>query len=144
MSKTSQLWANCCMKVPIWEVHAPNHIKRKSRYVSALKTRWIKGNQLLRQRMGALNQVQDVAFAIREKHQAVAGGCGVRLSQKLHAATLQRRIGGIEVLNRNRHVAQAGIIHLLIAAVAFGGNDLEHGAVGSLNKIIALVVRNLP
>src|SRR5580704_9040466 len=106
MSKTSQLWANCCMKVPIWEVHAPNHIKRKSRYVSALKTRWIKGDQLLRQRVRALDQVQDVAFAVCEKHQPVAIGGGVRLSQKIHAASLQRCIGSIQILNRNRHVAQ--------------------------------------
>lgn len=49
------------------EVHAPNHISRKSRYSNALNTRLIKVR--LGQRMRALDQVKNVAVEILEENQ---------------------------------------------------------------------------
>src|SRR5271155_3781797 len=70
--KTSQACAKVCIRVPMLEVHAPNHMMRKSRYAKALKTRFSNGISELRQRLGALNQVQIIPVGIVEVDQPVA------------------------------------------------------------------------
>ena len=43
----SQPWATICIQVPIADRHAPVHIRRKSRYWKALKTRCSTGIEAL-------------------------------------------------------------------------------------------------
>src|SRR5260370_40114111 len=96
------------------EVHAPNHISRKSRYRNALKTRSIKClASSLGQRPRALDQVQQVPVAIGEEHQSIPL-IHVRLASEAHAPDAQRRLGGLEVGDSQGQWAEAGAAHLLI------------------------------
>src|SRR5215469_12131145 len=65
ISSTSQLWATICIQVPMDEVQAPSQSRRKSRYWKALKVR---RNTSLRQRLFALDYMQDIAVQIGEEH----------------------------------------------------------------------------
>jgi len=82
-SKTSQACAKVCIKLPMLEVHAPNHIMRKSRYAKPLNTRLSNRILGLRQRLGTVNQMQNIAIGIAEKYQPVTlhrGGLGEKLN----------------------------------------------------------------
>ena len=41
--RTTQACAKVCINVPMLEVHAPNHMMRKSRYANPLKSRLSNG-----------------------------------------------------------------------------------------------------
>ena len=93
---TSQLWASFCIQVPMLEVQAPAHISRKSRDSKARKVRLSKPAPRLRQRLRAVDQVQDVAVAIGEEHQAIALDLE-RLAEEGHALALQLGVGAVEI-----------------------------------------------
>src|SRR5271169_220230 len=62
--KTSQLWAICCMAVPMLEVQAPIHMTRKSRYWKHLKTRSKSAGLGSGEGFFAVDEMEDVAIGV--------------------------------------------------------------------------------
>src|SRR5580704_7337518 len=132
------------------EVQAPNHIRRKSRYPNALKTRLskgtlglvpgliavVKGSAGLRQRPRPLDQVDYIPVTIREEYHSISHA-QIGLTQEVDAPCLQRGVRGVEIGDRDRQVADSGIANLLRRAGSFGWNDLHHGAVFGADEKIA-------
>jgi O-acetyl-ADP-ribose deacetylase (regulator of RNase III) len=93
----------------------------------------------LRQWLLALNQVQQIAVAIRKEDQTIAFVIH-RLGEEPHACFTEPVIGSVEIVDRNGEMAEAGVFHGLRGPVACRGNNLEHRAVGRLDEIIAVVL----
>src|SRR5262245_25295638 len=90
----------------------------------------------LRQRLFALNQVQDVAVRIGEKYGA--NTFGIRgLAQEGNLTLLKPVQGAVEIRHGEREVANSRALHGLLRPVAVGADDLEHGAVRCLHKVRA-------
>ncbi len=125
------------------DVQAPIHMIRKSRCSNALKTRRSKVNQLRRKRMGPLNQVQQIAHAIREKHDPVPLRRRIRFHHEGDIFGLEALIGRVEILDRDGHGAQSRMIHFLWGSGMFSGDDFENRPIGGLYEIISVVLIDL-
>ena len=125
------------------EVHAPIHITRKSRCSNALKTRRSKVNLLLRKRMGPLNQVQQIAFTIREKHQAMPLRGRIGFHYEGNIFGFETLIGRVKILDGDGHVAQSGVIHLLRDSIVLCGDDFENRPIVGLYEIVSVVLIDL-
>jgi hypothetical protein len=84
--------------------------------------------------------MDEVSIAIGKENETVPL-VDERLTDEVDVERLQVRMSGVEIFYSNRQVAYAGSFHrlghVLCRAVPFGGNDLQHGAVGSFDEIIA-------
>lgn len=88
-----------------------------------------------------MNQMQDIAVAIVEENQAIALVVE-RFAEELDAFTLQLRVRGVEIVDRDGEMADAGVLEIrrrLPRQGGFGGNELEHGAVGRAHEKIPVV-----
>ena len=85
-----------------------------------------------------MNQMQDVAIGISEKHQAVTLII-VRFSEELYAMLLELGMRGIEIIHLNCQMPDARIFHLLRGSRALRWDDFEHAPVGRFDEIIAIV-----
>jgi|SRR5579883_1122108 len=82
--------------------------------------------------------MQNVAVAVGEKYETVAL-IVKRLTEKIDVTALEFLGGVIEIGDADRQVADTGVFHLLGDALAGGGNDFEHGAVGGADKVVTVV-----
>lgn len=106
---------------------------RKSGYWKALKVFFSKlpppalelGAPALREWVGALNQVQQVAIAIREKYQPISLRF-VRLTGETDAFAIQLGEGLFEVVDGDRDMAHPWRLPFVRAAITGSGNDLDH------------------
>src|ERR1700730_9112459 len=98
------------MNVPMVEVQAPSHIMRKSGYSNALNMRRSTAARGLREGVGSLDEMEDVAIAVTEKHETVAL-VYIRFGQELNSARSQLFVGRVEILDRDGEVANSRVFH---------------------------------
>src|ERR1700680_226131 len=92
----------------------------------------------LGQRLWAFDQMQEVTVSVTEEDEAV--GSQEQVPRKKFDSALAQLFGGsVEIVNRNGQVANPGILHALWRTGSLGWNDLQHGPVGSADKIIAVI-----
>ena len=72
-------------------------------------------------RVGPVEQVKDISFWVQEECEAVSAS--VDLVGDLDALALKISLSRVDIVDRNRYVADAGRLHLCFYRVAFRGND---------------------
>ena len=140
---TSQACASFCIQVPMLEVQAPNHSRRKSRYRKALKTRvsnyyCTRDSAARSDRVRAADEVHDVAVGVVEEHQPVSLHLLGRL-EEFHVLGREPLAGRVEILDVDGQMAEPGSLGGLRRARPFRGNDLDHRAIRSLDKHVARI-----
>jgi hypothetical protein len=61
--------------------------------------------------------MEDVAIQVAEEDQAIALD-NKRLTQEVNAKGYEALVGGVKIVNLDRQVANAGILHLIRSALA--------------------------
>ena len=61
--------------------------------------------------------MEDVAIQVAEEDQAIALD-NKRLAQEVNAKRYEALVGGVKIVNLDRQVANAGILHLIRSALA--------------------------
>jgi len=122
------------------EVQAPNQRSLKSRYWKALKTR--RSTMRLRQRLFALNQMEQVAIEVVKEDQSIA----LRLeglAAERDALAFEQRVSSVEIVVGDGQMANAAVFvvggRLRRGKRAFRRNNLQHGAIWGFDEVIARV-----
>ena len=82
--------------------------------------------------------MQDVSVAVAEEDQSIAL-IDKGFAKKVNPTITKLGVGRVEIVNIDRQMTDARILHLLRRSRTFGWNNFKHGPISRPHKIVAIV-----